>query len=212
MDGRIDLTISHVVKGRKKKKQVDVMPVPLESAFSHSMLHNTYLSHFPSTLCVNDDAQRPVALPCSPTCYFPLLSFLFLRLYLPARELTERNNLGLWRLERDLYVVERGCVQSKISLFVNETNQNNRIDQAQTFNSRVSWHRIRRTDLLNATGFRVPHWPSPCPRDLVTTYSTFTVSLPFTSFLTHIVTTHLIFLNSVSSVCIIIYYTFFFFS
>lgn len=53
---------------KKKKKQVDVMPVPLESAFSHSMLHNTYLSHFPSTLCVNDDAQRPVALPCSPTC------------------------------------------------------------------------------------------------------------------------------------------------
>lgn len=41
------------------------------------------------------------------------------------------------------------------------------------------------TDLLNATGFRVPHWPSPCPRDLVTTHSTFTVSLPFTWFLTH---------------------------
>lgn len=144
--------------------------------------------------------------------YFPLLSFLFLRLYLPARELTERNNLGLWRLERDLYVVERGCVQSKISLFVNETNQNNRIDQAQTFNSRVSWHRIRRTDLLNSTGFRVPHWPSPCPRDLVTTYSTFTVSLPFTSFLTHIVTTYLIFLNSASSVNYYLLYLFFSFS
>ena len=61
---RLGLIISHRCSGKGK----ELMPVPLESAFSYSVLYNTYLSHFLSTLCVNDDAQRPVTLPCSPTC------------------------------------------------------------------------------------------------------------------------------------------------
>lgn len=43
--------------------------------------------------------------------YFPLLPFLFLlRLCLSARARAKRHNLGLCRLKRDSYVVERECV------------------------------------------------------------------------------------------------------
>lgn len=119
MDGRIDLTISHFVRKEKKKKKkkvgIDVLPVPLESAFSHSMLHNTYLSHFPSTLCVNDDAQRPASVLAHVLDTFLFFPFSFsVSISLP--ELT-RNNLGLWRLKRDLYVVEGRCVQSTFEDF-----------------------------------------------------------------------------------------------
>lgn len=146
MDGRIDLTISHFVRKEKKKKKkkvgIDVLPVPLESAFSHSMLHNTYLSHFPSTLCVNDDAQRPVALPCSPTCQILSSSFLSLSPSLSLCQSSRETTLA-FGASNEIYMLSKEDAynqHSKISLyaklFVNETNQNNRRDA--TFNSRVS--------------------------------------------------------------------------